>query len=275
VQAVVELRGVHKAFSRQTVLDGVDLSVRAGETLVIIGRSGAGKSVTLRHIVGLVRPDAGEVRLFGEDPFAVSRARLGRLRLEVGFLFQSGALLNWMTVEENVALPLLEHRRDLSRGEVEERVAAKLRLVGMESARQKYPAQISGGMKKRAALARATVLDPRLILYDEPTAGLDPVISSTINELIIRTREVLDAAQIVVTHDMASAYRIADRIAMLHRGRIVATGTAEEIRAHESEVVQQFIAGKTDGPLLLDDEASDGAGAGSITSRTAPRSAET
>ncbi|MBN1441402.1 MAG: ABC transporter ATP-binding protein [Planctomycetes bacterium] len=248
----VELTGVHKSFGPHAVLRGVDLAVRRRETLVIIGRSGTGKSVALRHVVGLERPNRGEVRVFGHDIQKASRRQIHEIRSRTGFLFQSGALLNWMTIEENVALPLLEHNRRMPPDEVEDRVLAKLKLVGMESARRKLPAQISGGMKKRAALARATVLDPDLVLYDEPTSGLDPVIASTINELINRTREALGTTQIVVTHDMESAYSIADRIAMLCEGRIICLGTPQEIRSSDNPIVQQFIQGKTSGPLALE-----------------------
>lgn len=247
--AVIELRAVVKSFDGHRVLDGVDLEVQQRETLVIIGKSGSGKSVTIKHIVGLEEPDAGVVRVFGEDLSHVPPRRRKRMRLRIGYLFQSGALLNWMTIEENVELPLLEHRRELSAAGRKQIAADKLRLVGMESARHKYPAEISGGMIKRAALARAIVLEPEVILYDEPTSGLDPVIANTISELIMRTREVLGTTQIVVTHDMASAYRIADRIAMLHAGRIAAVGTPEEIRSSPNPIVQQFITGNTQGPL--------------------------
>jgi phospholipid/cholesterol/gamma-HCH transport system ATP-binding protein len=167
----------------------------------------------------------------------------------MGYLFQSGALLNWMTIGENVELPLREHRRRMSAAEREEKVREKLDLDEMEPARHKYPAEVSGGMKKRAALARAIVLEPEIILYDEPTSGLDPVIANTINDLIVHTREVLGATQIVVTHDMESAYRIADRIAMLYEGKIIEAGSVEEIRSSKNPVVQQFITGNTKGPL--------------------------
>lgn len=251
-EPVVELIDVHKSFRGLPVLRGVTLEVRSGETLVIIGRSGTGKSVTLRHIVGLTSPDTGIVRVFGREISELSRRELAKVRLRIGFLFQSGALLAWMTVEENVALPLVEHHRELSKDEVRDRVIEKLRLVGLESARDKLPSEISGGMKKRAALARAIVLDPVVILYDEPTSGLDPVISSTIDELINRTKEVLGPAQIVVTHDMESAYAIADRIALLAAGQVIVEGTPEEIRASDDPLVQQFIHGRTTGPLEID-----------------------
>lgn len=250
--AVVELVGVERAFEGHPVLRGVDLEIVPRETLVIIGRSGTGKSVLLRHITALEKADAGAVRVFGEDVGLVGKRRLRAIRQRLGLLFQSGALLNWMTIEENVALPLTHHRPNLSREEVEARVVDKLRLVGMESARAKMPGEISGGMKKRAALARATILDPDLVLYDEPTSGLDPVIASTINELIRRTNEALGTTQVVVTHDMESAYSIADRIAMLYEGRIIALGTPTEIREWSDPIVQQFIRGATDGPLAID-----------------------
>ncbi len=249
---IVELSGLHKTFGSHHILRGVDLAVYPKETMVIIGRSGTGKSVTLRHIVGLVSPDEGMVRVFGKDMARIWKKQRARISLRMGFLFQSGALLNWMSIEENVALPLVAHRRSLPREEVEARVIEKLRLVGMESARAKLPGEISGGMKKRAALARATILDPEIVLYDEPTSGLDPVIANTINDLIIRTAEVLETTQIVVTHDMESAYRIADRIAMLYEGRVIALGTPDEIREWDDDIVQQFIHGKTEGPLAVD-----------------------
>ena len=241
-----------KAFGDQRILRGVDLEVRTGETLVVIGRSGTGKSVTIRHIVGLIRPDAGEVRVFGENPWAISKKRRKELRLRMGYLFQAGALLNWMTIAQNVELPLLEHHSRMSAADRRTRVLEKLRLVEMESAQDKLPAEISGGMKKRAALARAIILEPDIILYDEPTSGLDPVIANTINELILDTQKATGATQVVVTHDMESAYMIADRIAMLYEGKTIAVGTAEEIRNSSSPVVQQFIHGKTTGPLNKD-----------------------
>lgn len=249
-ETVVSLQGVVKAFNGHTVLAGVDLDVFKRETLVIIGRSGTGKSVTIRHIVGLESPDSGRVLVFGRDLARTSRREQASMRLRIGFLFQSGALLNWMSIEENVELPLLEHRRDLGRKARKDRVLEKLELVDMQDARHKYPAEVSGGMKKRAALARAIVLEPEIILYDEPTSGLDPVIASTINELILHTAEKLGGTQVVVTHDMESAYRVGDRIAMLYSGRIIAQGTPEEIRSSEDPVVRQFITGDTRGPIM-------------------------
>jgi len=246
---VVELEGVYKSFQGAQVLRGVDLEIFPRETLVIIGRSGSGKSVTLKHIVGLLAPDQGRVRVFGEDLSGVDYQELLAIRLKIGYLFQSGALLNWMTIEDNVALPLREHRRKLSVREVEKRVREKLELVELGGAGKKHPGEISGGMKKRAGLARAIILDPEIILYDEPTAGLDPVMASTINDLVIHTREVLRVTQVVVTHDMESAFRIADRIAMLFEGRIIATGSPQEIKTSKDPIVQQFITGSSRGPI--------------------------
>jgi phospholipid/cholesterol/gamma-HCH transport system ATP-binding protein len=246
---VITLRGVRRSFGDHAVLDGVDLDVLPGETLVIIGRSGTGKSVTLRHIIGLLDPDEGEVHVFGRDLARMSARELKAMRLRIGYLFQSGALINWLTIAENVALPLLEHSPGLAPAAVEAKVMEKLRLVEMEDAARKYPPEVSGGMKKRGGLARAIVLEPEVILYDEPTSGLDPVMASAINELVIHTREVLGVSQVVVTHDMESAYRIADRIAMLYEGKIIAAGTPAEIRGHPDPVVQQFITGNARGPI--------------------------
>ncbi|HVR74454.1 MAG TPA: ABC transporter ATP-binding protein [Planctomycetota bacterium] len=248
-EAIVQLKGVEKAFGRQRVLAGVDLEVLAKETLVIIGKSGSGKSVTLRHMVGLTRPDAGHVLVFGKDIAALRPKETAALRLRMGYLFQAGALLNWMTIGENVELPLLEHRRELGREERQNVVEEKLKLVEMAEARDKFPDQISGGMKKRAALARAIVLEPEIIFYDEPTSGLDPVISRTIDELILHTAKTLHPTQVVVTHAMDSAFRIADRIAMLYEGRIIACGDVEAIQNSEDPVVRQFITGSIEGPI--------------------------
>lgn len=246
---IVELIDVHKTFGSQAVLRGVSFKIFPNETLVIIGRSGSGKSVTIKHIVGIEKADRGQVMVFGQNLAKLGGRELDAARLRMGYLFQSSALLNWMTLEENVALPLLEHRRKLKPAEREALVLEKLRQVELEAARHKYPEQISGGMKKRAALARAIVLNPSIILYDEPTSGLDPVIARTIDEVISSTGKSLGAAQAVVTHDMESAYRVGDKIAMLYEGKIIAYGTPEEIKQSEDPVVRQFITGSTKGPI--------------------------
>ena len=251
---LIELENVHKSFGDFKVLDGVDLKIYPKETLVIIGQSGTGKSVTLKHIVGLLAPESGRVHVFGEDLGELESRQIEKLRLRIGYLFQSGALLNWMTIADNVALPLHEHKQGMPAQKIKERVLEKLRLVNMEHAADKYPAEVSGGMKKRGGLARSIVLEPEIVLYDEPTSGLDPVIAATIDELVIRTRDTLGVTQVVVTHDMESAYRIADRIAMLYNGKIVAIGSPDEIRCHQDPLVQQFINGSSQGPITNRDQ---------------------
>ena len=246
---LVRLDNVHKTFNGFPVLNGIDLEIHQGETLVIIGRSGTGKSVTLKHIIGLLAPDRGRVTVFGRDLASLDRRDILAMRLKIGYLFQGGALLNWMTVAENVALPLREHRHRMPEPEIMRRVDEKLAIVEMLGARGKMPDEVSGGMKKRAGLARAIILDPAIILYDEPTSGLDPVMSGAINRLVRRMQEVTGATQLVVTHDMSSAYAIADRIAMLYEGRIIAIGTPQEIMSSTDPIVAQFIAGDPEGPI--------------------------
>jgi len=249
---MIELIDVYKKLGSRQVLAGVDLHVRSGETMVIIGRSGTGKSIALKHIVGLMRPDSGEVIVDGINVGTADRKRLLKLRAKMGVLFQSGALIHWMTVAENVALPLRElggYDEKQIRGIVRE----KLDLVELSGAGQLTPDKISGGMQKRAALARAIARNPEIILYDEPTTGLDPVIARAINDLIVGIQKKLGVTSVVVTHDMDSAYSIADRIAMLHAGRIIEIGTPEEIKNTGDPAVRQFIEGGISGPLT--DEA--------------------
>lgn len=246
--AALELCGLRKSLGGRTILDGVSLEVRRGETLCIIGGSGAGKSVTLKHIVGLMAPDDGYVKVDGVD---VTHARNGELeaaRRKIGYCFQGSALLNSMTVFENVALPLREHERP-PEAEIRRRVGETLDLVGMADAGAKFPSEISGGMKKRVGLARAIIRKPAILLYDEPTAGLDPVMASTINDLILDMQKKLGVTSILVTHDMSSAFRVANRIAMLLKGRILKVGTPEEFRKSDDPIVKQFIFGESEGPL--------------------------
>ncbi len=245
----IELEDVYKTLGQLKVLQGVSFQVRHGETFVMMGLSGTGKSVTLRHIVGLMQPDQGCVKVFGEDLSQLDEKTLKQIRLKIGYLFQSGALINWMTIRENIALPLYEHRPQLKEKEVQERVMEKLRLVNMTQAAEKYPSEISGGMKKRAALARSIILDPEIILYDEPTSGLDPIMGATIDDLVNDTRDALGVSQIVVTHDIGSAYRIADRIGLLFEGEIIALGTPDDIRNHSDPIVKQFVNGESEGPI--------------------------
>jgi len=245
---VIELVDVHKQLGKKKVLAGLNLRIGRGETMVIIGRSGTGKSVMLKHIIGLMRPDSGKVIVDGLNVVDGRHNDLLKLRGRMGVLFQSGALIHWMTVAENVALPLRElggYDEAQIRGIVEE----KLDLVDLRGSENLTPDKISGGMQKRAALARAIVRDPEIILYDEPTAGLDPVTGKTIDELIVSIQRRLGVTSVVVTHDMDSAYAIADRIAMLHNGSVVQVGTPDEIKTSTEPAVRQFIEARTSGPL--------------------------
>ena len=241
-QEVVRLEGVHKRFGPLQVLRGVDLSFRHGETTVVIGRSGSGKSVLLKIIIGILRPDAGRVRVFGQDITDMSQAELEPLRLSFGMLFQGSALFDSLDVDGNVGFLLYEHTRTPKR-RIRQTVREKLAMVGLERIEHLMPEELSGGMRKRVALARAIAMDPHVILYDEPTTGLDPVTADTINELILKTQRELEATSIIVTHDMASANKVADRIVMLHEGRIIADDTPEGIRASGDGRVQSFIHG--------------------------------
>lgn len=233
---------VHKAFGAKRVLEGFSLEVPQGSTTVLIGFSGSGKSVVLKHVVGLMLPDRGRVIVDGQVVHELPRPELMRLRANIGFVFQFAALFDSMTVRENIGLGLV--RRGLPRREIDERVAESLALVDLEGAEDRLPGELSGGMRKRVAIARAIALRPRYILYDEPTTGLDPVTAAVINELMRRTKERLGATSLVVTHDMESAYRVADRIAMLYRGTVRQVGTVEQMQRSHDPIVRQFIEGR-------------------------------
>jgi phospholipid/cholesterol/gamma-HCH transport system ATP-binding protein len=241
--ALIELRKVSKAFGPLVVLDGLDLAIEDGQSLVVIGASGTGKSVLLKHIVGLLRPDAGEVWFDGIRVDEMPERELMEIRTRFGFLFQLGALFDSLTVGENIAFPLVEHTRRPA-DEVRRIVAEKLARVGLPEFEAKMPAQLSGGQKKRVALARAIALDPQVILYDEPTTGLDPVRSDVINRLIVKLQRELKVTSITVTHDMASAFKIADRIVMLHQGKLIFDGSPEEIQRTEDPLVRSFVMGE-------------------------------
>ena len=245
----IVIDSVSKRLGRTQVLRGVTLHVAAGESVVIIGRSGTGKSVLLKHVVGLMDPDAGTVRVEGIDVPSLRGKELLELRKRMGMLFQGGALFDSLSVGDNVGLPLREHT-NVGEAQVGLVVKEKLHLVGLEGVEDMRPSNLSGGMKKRAALARALALTPEIMLYDEPTTGLDPITSDLINRLIRRLQERLKITSIAVTHDMRSAYHIGDRIAMLHEGRIHAIGTPAEIQASTDPAVRQFIEGSAEGPLL-------------------------
>ncbi len=245
---MIELRNVSKDLGQRKVLDGVSIAVQKGETMCIIGGSGAGKSVTLKHVVGLLKPDQGSVFVDGLDVTRSNHGTLERVRRKIGFLFQGAALLNSMSVFENVALPLREHEK-YGEEEIRERVMQKLALVGLEKDGHKMPSQISGGMQKRVGLARAIVRNPEIILYDEPTAGLDPVVASQINNLVLDMQAKLGVTSLLVTHDMESVRRVANRIAMLLNGKIHKLGTTKDFWESDDPVIRQFIRGEPEGPL--------------------------
>lgn len=238
----IEFRQVHKTFDGIPVLAGMDLAIRPGETLTIIGGSGSGKSVTLKLIVGLLKPESGQVLIEGEDIVPMTEDRLLRVRKKIGMVFQNSALFDSLSVAENIAYPLREHTT-MSEREIRERIRETLNLVGLEGVEEKDPADLSGGMRKRVALARAIALVPRIILYDEPTTGLDPTNTEKINELIVDTAEKLGVTSVVVTHDMRSAFKVSDRIAFLNMGKIAMDATPQEIEGSDLPLVRQFISG--------------------------------
>ncbi len=245
----IELSGVELAFGSNRVLRGVDLAVNRGETMVIMGPSGTGKSVLLQLIVGLLRPDAGRIIVDGDDvtQFTIER-QWNRVRRKVGFLFQGGALYDSMTVLDNVEFALRDHS-SLPEQRIRKHALECLQMVGLEAVVDRMPADLSGGMQKRVALARTVAMDPEIILYDEPTTGLDPVRSRSISLLIRRLQEELKVTSMVVTHDMGCVFTVADRAAMLYEGRIIEAGTVDEIRASTDPYVRQFIEGQVDGPI--------------------------
>jgi phospholipid/cholesterol/gamma-HCH transport system ATP-binding protein len=241
---MLAVRGLVKRIGSQEILRGIDLEVARGQTLVVIGRSGGGKSVMLKHLIGLMRPDAGEILVEGQNIVGMSERRLGPIRKKVGILFQHGALFDSMSVEDNVAFPMRESgERDPKK--ITEAVREALDVVNLDGQQKKMPVNLSGGMKKRVALARAIITRPHCILYDEPTAGLDPVVSDSINLLIRRLQARFAVTSIVVTHDMKSAFDIADRIAYLKTGRIYFDGTSAELQASPDPDIQDFIAGRS------------------------------
>lgn len=247
---MITVENLHKSFGSLNVLDGISLIIPKGQSLVIIGQSGCGKSVLLKHLVALLTPDSGRITVDDRDIFSLSRAELMTYRRRVGVLFQGGALFDSMTVGENVGFCLTESLR-MKRHAVRETVAEKLLLVGLPGIEEKMPSEISGGMKKRVALARAIAAGPDILLYDEPTTGLDPITADMINDLIVDVNKKLGVTSIAVTHDMASAAKIADRIVMLYQGNIVWDGSPEEIRRTDNPIVKQFINGSAVGPITM------------------------
>ncbi len=239
---MIEVRDLKKSFGRHVVLDGVSFKVETGESVVIIGRSGGGKSILLKHLIGLLTPDAGQVLVDGEDLCGLNERQLLRVRGKFGMLFQGAALFDSLNVFENVAFAL-RRRRDLSLEELRRKVAEVLDMVELSGTEEKKPSELSGGMRKRVGLARAIIYQPQIVLYDEPTTGLDPVVSDSIDRLILRVRDALKVTTVVVTHDMRSARRVGQRILMLHNGRIYASGTPDEIFASTDPVVHRFVNG--------------------------------
>ncbi|MBI4549303.1 MAG: ABC transporter ATP-binding protein [Candidatus Omnitrophica bacterium] len=245
---MIQIVDLHKSFGIKPVLQGVNLEIRKGETLVIIGRSGCGKSVLLKHIIGLLHPDSGKILINQVNTLALRGEALNQFRLKISMVFQGAALFDSLTVMENVGFLLYEHS-ELTRAEISKRVREKLRMVGLHGVENLMPSELSGGMKKRVGIARALCSEPSILLYDEPTTGLDPIMADAINTLINRFHAKLDVTSIVVTHDMTSAYKIADRIAMLYDGKIIALGTPDDIRNTLDPVVKQFITGEAVGPI--------------------------
>jgi phospholipid/cholesterol/gamma-HCH transport system ATP-binding protein len=248
---MIRLVNVHKSFGAKRVLDGFTLDVPEGETVVIIGYSGSGKSVAIKHIVGLLEPDAGEVWVDGLEVPKLSRRELYKLRARIGYVFQFAALFDSFTIGENVAMGLRK-QGELTEAEIETRVHEALDLVDLPDVAHKFPAEMSGGMRKRVGIARAIATRPKYILYDEPTTGLDPVTSAVIDQLMVRMREKLGVTGVVITHDMRSAYTVGTRIAMLYEGKVRQVGTVDEIRHSSDPLVRQFIEGRP----TLDDQAA-------------------
>jgi len=244
----ISARDLKKSFGAKVVLDGVDLDVHDGESVVVIGQSGVGKSVLLKCVIGILKPDSGTIQIDGSVITDPGFRGIDEIRRKFGMLFQYAALFDSLTVWENVGFGLLQHSA-MKPARIRELAEEKLRMVGLPGILDLMPSELSGGMRKRVGLARAIAMDPEILLYDEPTTGLDPIRSDSINDLIIQLREELGIASITITHDMVSAYKIADRIAMLFGGKIIAAGTPEEFRSSDNPYVQQFIHGRAEGPI--------------------------
>ncbi len=243
---IIVLENITKKFGTKTVLDNVSLAIEKGKTTVVIGPSGCGKTVLVKHLIVLLRPNSGEVYFKNQRIDDLSENALNKVRTQYGFLFQGGALFDSLNVTENIVFPIRQHHQITDWKAVEELVKSKLAMVGLDGYQGHYPSNLSGGQRKRVALARAIALNPEVVLYDEPTTGLDPIRSDVINELVLKLQRELSVTSVVVTHDMTSAYKVADRIVMLHNGKIVADGDADHIRNHPHPIVQQFIHGQVD-----------------------------
>lgn len=241
MEPLIEIKGLKKRFSTNEVLKGVDLSINKGEICVILGASGSGKSVLIKHIIGLLRPDAGSIVVKGKDITGLSENEMNKERRSFGMVFQSSALFDSMTVYENVAFPLIEHTK-LKEDDIRERVREKLNILGLYDVEEKYPSELSGGMRKRVGLARAIILNPEIILYDEPTTGLDPITTTAVNEMILNAREKFNVTSVVISHDIGSAFTIGDKIAFLYDGAIVVAGPPSVVRKSENEHLRRFLS---------------------------------
>jgi len=245
---LIRIEGLYKYFQAQPVLDGISLHIPQGKIFIIIGGSGQGKSVLLKHIIGLLKPDQGRIFIDGTDITRLRSWEFKEVRKKFGMLFQDAALFDSMTVGENVAFPLREHTR-MAEELIMERVRTQLAGVGLRGIEKKFPSELSGGMRKRVGLARALALEPEIVLFDEPTTGLDPITSDMINQLILDTQERLGLTFVIISHDVEGVFKLADRIAMLYQGKIIEEGTTEEIKSSRNPIVQQFICGRSEGPI--------------------------
>ena len=245
---MIDIVNLHKSFNTKQVLRGVNLHINRGETMVVIGGSGSGKSVLIKHINGLLIPDEGSVTINGVDIFGLSEGELNNIRKKFGMLFQGAALFDSLTVWENVGFALKQHT-DYSKEEIRDIAARKLEMVGLRGIEDLMPSELSGGMRKRVGLARAIAMEPEILLYDEPTTGLDPIMADAINDLIVDMKNKINVTGVAITHDMTSAYKIGDRIAMLYEGRIHGVGTPDEIKLSQDPVIRQFITGSSVGPI--------------------------
>jgi len=251
-EPIIQIKDLYKSFHGAPVLEGLNLDIERDQITFIIGRSGGGKSVLLKHIIGLLKPDRGQIVVDGIDIVPLGDHSLNKVRHKFGMLFQSAALFDSMTVGENIAFPLREHTR-LKEKEIREIVRQKMDMVGLKDVDDMMPSEISGGMRKRAGLARAIVLEPEILLFDEPTTGLDPVMAEVVDDLIVNTKKNSDVTSIVISHDIPATLRIANKVAMIYEGRIIIFGTPEEIQASNDPVVKQFLKGEAQGPMFLGD----------------------
>ena len=240
-EPIIRIRGLHKHFGKHHVLKGVDMDIEEGSTVVILGASGSGKSVLMKHMIGLLKPDGGQVEVDGADISRMSERALQDVRMKFGMVYQWAALFDSMTVYENVSFPLREHYRDMEEDEIRARVSEKLEVVGLLGTESRYPSELSGGMRKRVGLARGLIMDPKIVLYDEPTTGLDPISTLDVDNMILDARRAFNVTSVVISHDIASAFNVATKLAFLYDGNIVAEGTGPELRQSDHPFVDKFL----------------------------------